>query len=222
MSRRRSCASRSTCREARLLAVRDRHARGAARAVAAQQRGGTTRRRCSSAARLREHLRGADQPQGARALVASRTRRRSYLTASAGPRADIASYTGSAPRDLAPILATMRLRRFRCAGGDELLDVMRAPLPDPTGLVPGPVPADLGRDAARPRAPRGDPARGAPVDDLSRAQSALHADVSRRRRGGGDVEVRRRPDRPGAVRAAYAATRRELRAEADRLAAFHA
>jgi hypothetical protein len=61
----------------------------------------------------------------------------SYLKGfGAASRADIASYTGLGPRDLAPILEVMRLRRFRSEGGDELLDVARAPLPDPEQPAP--------------------------------------------------------------------------------------
>ena len=43
-----------------------------------------------------------------------------------------------------------------------------APLPDPEHAGAGPLPADVGRDAARPRPPRADPARGAPPEDLPR------------------------------------------------------
>jgi hypothetical protein len=63
---------------------------------------------------------------------------RRYL-AGFGPasRADIQSYTGLAQRALAPALQRLTLRSFRSEAGDDLLDVGRAPLPDPE--TPAPV-----------------------------------------------------------------------------------
>jgi hypothetical protein len=63
---------------------------------------------------------------------------RRYL-AGFGPasREDVVSYTGLTKADLAPVLDRLALRRFRSAGGDELLDVARGPLPDPD--TPAPV-----------------------------------------------------------------------------------
>jgi hypothetical protein len=63
---------------------------------------------------------------------------RRYLGAF-GPasRGDIAQWAGTKPRDVAPALERMRLRRFRDEDGGELLDVPRAPLPDPE--TPAPV-----------------------------------------------------------------------------------
>ena len=63
---------------------------------------------------------------------------RRYLGAF-GPAApkDIASWSKIAPKRLAPVLERMQLRRFRDEAGKELLDLPRAPLPDPE--TPAPV-----------------------------------------------------------------------------------
>jgi hypothetical protein len=63
---------------------------------------------------------------------------RRYLAAF-GPAspADVASFTGIAPRALKPALARLSLRRFLDEGGKELLDVPRAPFPDAD--TPAPV-----------------------------------------------------------------------------------
>jgi hypothetical protein len=57
---------------------------------------------------------------------------RSYL-GGFGPasRADIASYTGLSQTQLSPALDRLRLRAFLSERGDALLDLPRAPLPDP-------------------------------------------------------------------------------------------
>jgi Winged helix DNA-binding domain len=63
---------------------------------------------------------------------------RRYLGAfGPAPVADIASWSHVTPRDVAPALERMRLRRFRDEQGNELLDLPRAPLPDPE--TPAPV-----------------------------------------------------------------------------------
>jgi hypothetical protein len=54
----------------------------------------------------------------------------------AGPK-DIASWSKVSPKRLAPVLERMQLRRFRDEAGKELLDLPRAPLPDPE--TPAPV-----------------------------------------------------------------------------------
>lgn len=51
--------------------------------------------------------------------------------------ADLANWAGLPPKLLEPTLAGMRLRRFRSEDGKELLDLSRAPLPDPE--TPAPV-----------------------------------------------------------------------------------
>lgn len=63
---------------------------------------------------------------------------RRYLAAF-GPatRADIGHWAGMKPADLAPTLERLAVRRFRDESGAELLDVPRAPLPDPE--TPAPV-----------------------------------------------------------------------------------
>ena len=63
---------------------------------------------------------------------------RSYLAAfGPAPRADIASWAGLKPAHFAAPLERMTLRRFRDEDGNELLDLPRAPLPDPE--TPAPV-----------------------------------------------------------------------------------
>jgi len=52
-------------------------------------------------------------------------------------RRDVASFTGLSPSTLEPVIGRLGLRRFRDESGGELLDVPRAPLPDPG--TPGPV-----------------------------------------------------------------------------------
>jgi winged helix DNA-binding protein len=63
---------------------------------------------------------------------------RRYLTAF-GPASpvDIAQWAGMKARDLAPALDRLPLRRFRGETGGELVDLPRAPLPDPE--TPAPV-----------------------------------------------------------------------------------
>jgi hypothetical protein len=63
---------------------------------------------------------------------------RRYLGAfGPAPAADIATWAHVKPGDLATALGRVRLRRFRDERGTELLDVPRAPLPDPE--TPAPV-----------------------------------------------------------------------------------
>jgi hypothetical protein len=51
-------------------------------------------------------------------------------------RKDVASFTGLPPKTLAPTLERLRLRRFRDERGGELIDLPRAPLPDPDTPAP--------------------------------------------------------------------------------------
>ena len=62
---------------------------------------------------------------------------RRYLGAfGPAPRTDIASWAGLKATDLAGPLGRLALRRFRDESGQELLDLPRAPLPDPETPVP--------------------------------------------------------------------------------------
>jgi len=63
---------------------------------------------------------------------------RRYLTGF-GPAtiAEIANWAGVPPAHVAPALGRLRLRRFRAQDGEELVDLPRAPLPDPD--TPAPV-----------------------------------------------------------------------------------
>jgi hypothetical protein len=53
------------------------------------------------------------------------------------PPADIANWAGLPISDVRPVLARLPLRRFRSETGGELVDLLRAPLPDPE--TPAPV-----------------------------------------------------------------------------------
>jgi winged helix DNA-binding protein len=50
--------------------------------------------------------------------------------------ADIAGWAGIPVPEIAPALERLRLRRFRAENGDDLVDVPRAPLPDPVTPAP--------------------------------------------------------------------------------------
>jgi len=75
------------------------------------------------------------EPDGANDPLELLVRR--YLAAF-GPAsaADVAGWAGIPPRAVAPALARMPLRRFRGEDGAELLDLPRAPLPDPETQAP--------------------------------------------------------------------------------------
>ncbi len=51
-------------------------------------------------------------------------------------REEIANWAGMHPRKLAPVLRRLKLRTFRSEDGVELIDVSRAPLPDPEVRAP--------------------------------------------------------------------------------------
>jgi CRP-like cAMP-binding protein len=148
---------------------------------------------------------------------------RSYL-AGFGPasRGDIASYTGLPRRVLTPALERLRLRTFRSEDGEKLLDVPRAALPDPE---------------------RPAPVRFLPTWDATLLVHARRARILPEEHRPKIFHVRNPHSEPtflvdGAVAGTWkhrdgtielhpfgkldGATRRELRAEADRLATFHA
>ena len=62
---------------------------------------------------------------------------RRYLTGF-GPasRKEIANWAGMPPKQIDPALGRLTLRRFRAEDGEELLDLPRAPLPDPETPAP--------------------------------------------------------------------------------------
>ena len=68
--------------------------------------------------------------------------------------AEIANWAGVPSAAVAPALERLRLRRFRAEDGDELVDLPRAPLPDPETPAPVRLLRDVGRDPARPRPAR--------------------------------------------------------------------
>ncbi|MGH2984104.1 MAG: winged helix DNA-binding domain-containing protein [Solirubrobacterales bacterium] len=73
----------------------------------------------------------ATREQGVELLI------RRYLGAfGPAPVADIANWAGLPPKQVVAALGGLRLRRFRDERGKELVDLPRAPLPDPDGLAP--------------------------------------------------------------------------------------
>ena len=69
-------------------------------------------------------------------------------------------------KDVEPALERLTLRRFAAEDGTELLDLPGLPLPDADTPAPVRFLPHLGRDAARPRPARADPARGAPREQI--------------------------------------------------------
>jgi hypothetical protein len=73
-----------------------------------------------------------DEPAGIELLV------RRYLTGfGPAPIADIANWAGLHPKRVGPAIESMKLRSFTSESGEDLLDLPRAPLPDPE--TPAPV-----------------------------------------------------------------------------------
>ena len=159
----------------------------------------------------------ADEEDGLEHLV------RRYLAAfGPAPRADIASWAGLKPAHLAAPLERMTLRRFRDEDGSELLDLPRAPLPDPD--TPAPVRFLPTWDAAllvHARRTGILPEEYRPVVFSTKVPPSMPtflvdgAVAGSWRHEGGKIELTpfRKLDR---------AVLRELRDEGERLAAFHA
>lgn len=94
------------------------------------------RRRADRYGLAADWLRGAAARREPVAPLAHLVRR--YLRGfGPAPLRDIASFTGVPIRVIAPVVERLDLRRFRDEGGATLLDVPRAPLPDPQ--TPAPV-----------------------------------------------------------------------------------
>ena len=138
------------------------------------------------------------------------------------PRADVANWAGLPVGEISPALERLHLRRFRSERGDELFDLPRAPLPDPD--TPSPVRFLPTWDATllvharrtgvlpeeyRPRVF----STKTPHSVSTFLVDGAVAGSWRYERGRVALKPFRRLD---------AGTRRELKNEADRLAAFHA
>ena len=148
---------------------------------------------------------------------------RRYLAAfGPAPRTDIASWAGLRPAHLAAPLERMTLRGFRDEDGNELLDLPRAPLPDPE--TPAPVRFLPTWDAAllvHARRTGILPEEYRPVVFSTKIPPSMPtflvdgAVAGSWRHEGGKIELTpfRKLDR---------AVLRELRDEGERLAAFHA
>ncbi|HWB71125.1 MAG TPA: winged helix DNA-binding domain-containing protein [Egibacteraceae bacterium] len=147
---------------------------------------------------------------------------RSYLRGF-GPasRKDLANYAGLPVRDVAAVLKRLGLRRFLGEGGEELLDLPRAPLPDPQ--TPAPVrflPIWDPTLLVHARRTGILPERYRPIVFNTKTPHSVAtflvdgavAGTWRYEPGGVRLEPFGRPDRT---------TLRELREEAERLAAFH-
>ena len=148
---------------------------------------------------------------------------RRYL-AGFGPaaRKDVTSFSGLPPAELRPLLDRMRLRRFRAEDGEELLDLPRAPLPEPeTPAPPRFLPTWDATLLVHARRTGVLPEQHRPRIFSSRNPHSFPtflvdgrvAGTWRYEGGAVRLEPFARLD---------AATRRELKQEADRLAEFHA
>ena len=135
---------------------------------------------------------------------------------------DVVSFTGLPPRDLEPVLGRLELRRFHSEDHQELLDLPRAPLPDPDTPAPvrflGTWDASLLVHARRTgvlpeeHRPRIFHVK-APQSFPTFLVDGAVAGTWRHEKGAIELRPFGRLD---------AATRRELESEAERLAALHA
>jgi Winged helix DNA-binding domain len=76
-------------------------------------------------------------PEGASAAAGVELLIRRYLGAfGPAPAAEIADWAGLPTKQVVSALGGLRLRRFRDEGGKELIDLTRAPLPEPDTLAP--------------------------------------------------------------------------------------
>ena len=137
--------------------------------------------------------RGAHAAAGAELLV------RRYLAAFGPARKDVGSFTGSAQRRSRPrspaSAQTVPRRAGRRAGGSP-----GAPLPDPASPRSGPLPAPLGRDAARAHTTHPDPAGAPATTGVPRQGAAIVPDVLGRRTGRRHLAARGRQSRARALR----------------------
>ena len=136
--------------------------------------------------------------------------------------AEIANWAGVPTGTVAPALERLRLRRFASEDGEELVDLPRAPLPDPETPAPvrllGTWDAILLAHARRAE----HPARALPRPRVPRPHAAVGDDLPRRRRGRGHVALRGRPRGLRPFERLDRATLRALREEGERMAALHA
>jgi len=141
-----------------------------------------------------------------------------------GPAAlkDIADWAGLHPKLLDPALAKMKLRRFEDESGNELLDLPRAPLPDPE--TPAPVRFLPTWDASLLAHARGTgilPEEHRPrIFNTKTPQSMATFLIDGRVAGSWRYEKGKIELDP--FERLDASTKKQLKAEADRLAAFHA
>jgi hypothetical protein len=136
----------------------------------------------------------ADEEEGRHLLV------RRYLAAF-GPAtiADIRSWSRLGREEAERALEAIGPRHFRDERGKALLDLPRAPLPDPE--TPAPPRFLPTWDCAPPGAcpANGRPARGVPPPDLQHQAAVLDEHLPARRRRRGRVALRRRADRASAL-----------------------
>ena len=136
--------------------------------------------------------------------------------------AEMANWAGVPATVVAPALERLRLRRFVSEEGDELLDLPRAPLPDPQ--TPAPVRLLGTWDAillAHARRANVLPERFRDRVFHVRMPQSVH-DLPRRWRGGGHLALRGGRVTFDPFERLDRATRRALREEGERMAALYA